>query len=214
MQILLATNNQHKRDEFSRILDGFDVVTPADLGVEFSHHEDGSSFADNAMGKARALRSALLAGRRAAAAPLPVILADDSGICVAALGGGPGIYSARFGSPDGGRTELPAAARNQLLLDSLRTATDRDARFVCCLAALVDGERFIVAQESWEGVIAHAPSGGGGFGYDPVFYLPGRGRTAAELSPEEKDRLSHRGRAATVLVAALRASASLNGHGG
>jgi XTP/dITP diphosphohydrolase len=120
-------------------------------------------------------------------------LADDSGLCVDALAGRPGIYSARYGERDG--QKIAAGERNRLLLDELRDVKDRRARFVCSAVLLFDENRFVTAQETVEGEIAHEERGAGGFGYDPVFWLPERGLTIAELPEQEKHLVSHRGRA-------------------
>lgn len=204
MQLLLATNNPHKRSEFAGIFPDHVIHTPSDLGIELDVEETGETFLANSILKAKGLQSVV---RSRGAIPVgrdTAFIADDSGLCVDALGGGPGIYSARFGSPDGGVTELDAASRNEMLLQSIAGAEDRSAHFVCCMVALLPDDRLIVAQESWAGRIAERPSsGGGGFGYDPVFYLPERGCTAADLPADEKNRISHRGRASRVLHAAL-----------
>jgi XTP/dITP diphosphohydrolase len=206
MRLLIATNNAHKRREFSEIFPEPEVKTPADLDIAFDVEETGESFLDNALLKARSLRSLL----SEADASRTVVVADDSGLCVDALGGAPGVFSARFGSPDGGKTELDAGSRNELLLQAVAGEQNRAAHFVCCMVAVLPDDRLLVAQESWYGEIAHEPSSGtGGFGYDPVFYVPSLGRTAADLSPEEKNRLSHRGRASRVLAAALAAAREL-----
>ena len=217
MQLLIATQNRHKRAEFAAIFPGHDVITPADLGIDFAVKETGDSFLANAMLKAQHLSALIRSGvapaspgDRTAAIEESIVIADDSGLCVDALAGAPGIYSARFGSPDGGVTELDAASRNELLLHSLEGAGRRTARFVCCMAALLPRDRIVIAQESWEGEIARSASRGtGGFGYDPVFYLPGLQCTAADLPPAEKNRLSHRGRASQVLATGLAAALEL-----
>ena len=183
-ELLLASNNDHKHAEFVRLFPGVRIVRPREIGVDFAFAEDGASFLDNALGKARALHA--LAHRPA--------IGDDSGLCVAALGGGPGIRSSRYGS-DGTR-DLPAPARNELLLSRLAGSADRRAFFVCCLVLAIDGERFVAVQETVHGEIASAPRGANGFGYDPLFLIPDRGLTIAELPDAEKDLLSHRGRAA------------------
>lgn len=213
MRVLLATSNKHKAAEFAEIFAGHEVVTPAHLGLTLDVEETGTTFLENALLKARALRGLLGdESERPADGVPPVIVADDSGICVTALGGAPGVYSARYGSPDGGATELDASARNELLLHSIRGAEDRSASFVCCMVGLLPGDRFVVAQESWRGeIVEQEVKGAGGFGYDPVFLLRDRGVTAAELPPEEKNRLSHRGRASRVLAAALEAAWGLPG---
>jgi XTP/dITP diphosphohydrolase len=184
-ELLLASNNDHKRREFTRLFPGVKILVPRDLGIELDVPEDGQTFFANAHGKAAALQ--LLAGR-------PVI-ADDSGLCVDALGGEPGIYSARYGSRPG-EEPLEAPRRNRYLLERMNGMEERAAHFVCCLVLLFSGDRFLAAQETVSGVITHEPRGTHGFGYDPLFLLPGLGQTMAELPDAEKDRLSHRGRAA------------------
>lgn len=209
MRLLLASNNRHKKAEFESIFPAFTIVTPGDLGLEFDVEETGTTFLENALLKARRLETQAKQGELLDTTVPTAVVADDSGICVDALGGGPGIYSARFGSPDGGATELDASSRNALLLDAIAGAESRAAHFVCCMVALMPGDRLIVAQESWHGEIAREPSrGAGGFGYDPVFLVPDLGRTAADLEPEEKNRMSHRGRASAVLAAAMERAAA------
>lgn len=184
MIIVLASNNAHKAEEILPFLSGHTLRMPAELGLDFDFPEDGDTFIANSMGKALALHG--LCG-------LPC-LADDSGICVDALGGRPGVYSARYGSPDG-TTPLDAVARNELLLREMSGRSDRSCRFVCCLSLVLSPYRAFTVQETCEGVLLEAPRGVGGFGYDPVVYLPELGRSVAELSPEEKNRVSHRGKA-------------------
>ncbi|HKJ86680.1 MAG TPA: non-canonical purine NTP pyrophosphatase, partial [Spirochaetia bacterium] len=116
MRILLATNNAHKRDELRSIFPDHDILTPAEMGIAFDVEETGETFLANAILKAEALRVHLAEARAEGKHAEVAIIADDSGLCVDALGGAPGIYSARFGSPDGGKTELAASARNQLLI--------------------------------------------------------------------------------------------------
>jgi len=194
-EILLATNNDHKRREFTRLLPGTRVITPQELGIDFSFEEDGDTFLANALGKARALF---------AQARRPV-LADDSGLCVAALAGEPGVHSARYGAgPDGMLLATPR--RNALLLEKLNGTVIRSAYFVCCCALVLDEARFLTAQETVHGVIADAPRGENGFGYDPLFLFPERGLTMAQLADREKDAVSHRGRAARRILALLRAN--------
>lgn len=204
MQLLLATNNRHKRSEFAGIFPEHVIRTPSDLGLALDVDETGESFLANALLKAEQLRSLVQRAGQPSVDRDAAVIADDSGLCVDALGGAPGIYSARYGSPDGGTTELDASARNELLLQSIAGVADRSAHFVCCMVALLPHDRVIIAQETWTGRVAERPSAAsGGFGYDPVFYLPERGCTAADLSAEEKNRISHRGRASRVLHAAL-----------
>jgi XTP/dITP diphosphohydrolase len=190
-EFLLASNNKHKRQEFVRLLPGVRILTPADVGLRFEFDEDGETFLANAFGKAMALFHA---------AQRPVI-ADDSGLSVRALGGEPGIFSARYGSGAGGAL-LAAPQRNAYLLDRMEGLTDRAAWFVCCLVLLLEESRFMVAQETVHGTIADEPRGENGFGYDPLFLVPGTEKTIAELPDAEKDAISHRGRAARRILAA------------
>ena len=184
MEILLASGNTHKKQELEKILPGHTLLTPADLDIPFDHEETGHTFSDNARGKALALHK--LTGKP--------VLADDSGICVPALGGAPGIYSARYGSSPG-EPEMAAPDRNALLLKNMEGIEDRRAFFVCAMVLLFDEYRHYTIQETLEGVLTHAPAGTGGFGYDPLFYLDTYGKTVAELPAVEKNRISHRGKA-------------------
>ncbi len=192
-ELVLASNNEHKHREFARLFPGVRIVVPRDIGIEFDFEENGETFLDNALGKAMAL---FQAARR------PVI-ADDSGLCVHALGGAPGILSNRYGTGKDGVT-LDAPRRNAFLLEQMKGMTDRQAYFVCCLVLVLEAPRFFVAQETVHGDIAHAPRGKNGFGYDPLFALPGRGATLAELPDTEKDESSHRGRAARRILALMK----------
>lgn len=189
MRIGVQTGNAHKLEEFRRILDpvlpGIELVASGAPAPE----ETGESFTENALIKARA---AFLA------TGLPSI-ADDSGISVDALGGAPGIYSARY-SASGEDTENTA-----LLLRNLEGVSDRHAAFVCA-AALVTSGGEVVIERRWEGQVASAPSGRGGFGYDPVFIPAGLDQSAAELSPERKDEFSHRGQAFRALAGHIQAA--------
>jgi len=196
MKLLLATGNPHKKEELSRILHPHTVLIPGDLGISFDAEETGTTYLENALIKARTL-----AGSSGGRMP---VLADDSGLSVPALEGAPGVYSARYGSEESGR-ELEATERNQLLLRNMTDFRDRDreAFFVCCMALILDDFRIFTAQETFGGMIAEEPFGEGGFGYDPIFHLPQRGCTVAELDAEEKDRISHRGRAGLRIKAVL-----------
>lgn len=182
-RLLLATNNPGKVREFRRLLTGtaFEVVTPGEVGITFDVEETGATYAENAEAKARA--AAALGGC--------IALADDSGIEVDALGGRPGMYSARYGGPD-----LDDVGRTALLLSELSGVPPerRTARYRAIVAvATPDGQTWTFEGVE-EGRIGHAPRGANGFGYDPVFLVDGD-RTQAELSDEEKDRISHRGEA-------------------
>jgi XTP/dITP diphosphohydrolase len=191
MKIVLASGNMHKKKEFEAIFQGHRMLLPADLGIDFHHEETGTSFLENALGKAQALRRMMsLAG----AENLPIV-SDDSGISLPALGGDPGVYSARYGQKETGRA-MSDDERNRFLLDKMRNRRDRSAFFICALVFLADEYRFFAAQETWAGVLAQSPEGTGGFGYDPLLYLPEKGCTAAQLDRDEKNRISHRAKAA------------------
>ena len=182
MRFVLATHNPGKLREMGEILKdfGIEVVSPKDLGITVDVEETGSTFAENAMLKAKAICKA---------ADLPAI-ADDSGLCVDALNGAPGVYSARYGGEG-----LDDRGRYMLLLSSLRGAPTRAAHFACAVAcAFLNGDT-LTAEGRCDGSIAYAPLGEGGFGYDPVFLLPGTGKTFGQLTQEEKSAVSHRGRA-------------------
>ena len=188
MNIWFATNNAHKKEELQAVL-GCSLKIPSQEGIAFDPEETGNTFFENAMIKARELKK-LLGGRDE-----PVI-ADDSGLCVDALGGRPGIYSARYGEANG--QKLTSPRQNALLLEELGTTERRTARFVCAMVLFFSDDRFFAVQETLEGEIvknSEMARGTGGFGYDPVFLVPRLGRTLAELSAEEKNALSHRGKA-------------------
>jgi XTP/dITP diphosphohydrolase len=206
MTIWFASGNLHKKEEAAAFFPRRDIKLPAEAGLAFDPEETGSTFLENALLKARTLYRQLADLRRAGTPGLDgPVLADDSGICVDALGGRPGIYSARYAGKDGagireGR-KPEAPERNALLLEELGDNPDRKARFVCAMVLLWDENRFLSVQETLEGELVR-PGGGrgsGGFGYDPIFYLPGRGITVAELSGPEKNRISHRGKAAGII---------------
>ena len=182
MELVLASNNAHKVTEVRRILAGTAVRTPAELGVSFAFEETGFTYEQNALGKARHLHG--LIGKPT--------LADDSGLAVTALGGAPGVRSARFGPPG---AVLDDAGRCAYLLSLLRGAADRSAAFICCIAVVLDARRLLLVQEAVAGRIAVRPRGAHGFGYDPVFLVGDGERTMAELTAADKDHVSHRGRA-------------------
>jgi XTP/dITP diphosphohydrolase len=193
MRLVIATGNRGKLDEFARLLAplGVDCVAQGELGVEDAE-ETGLTFLENALLKAR---------HAARATGLPA-LADDSGLCVDALGGAPGLYSARYaGEP------ADPQANIRKLLDALAgvPAPRRGARFHASIALLrhSDDPEPVIAEGRWSGTILEAPRGAGGFGYDPVFLDPASGLSAAELEPDAKARVSHRGRAVDALLARL-----------
>ena len=181
-KFVLATHNPKKLEELRDILSGLgvEVVSPAGAGVDIEVEETGTTFAENAMLKAQAI---------SAAAKLPAI-ADDSGLCVDALNGGPGVYSARYGGED-----LDDRARCMLLLNNMRGQTTRAAHFACAIACVFPDGETLTAEGRCDGAISFAPIGTGGFGYDPVFLVPDKGKTFGQLTPEEKHAISHRGKA-------------------
>lgn len=193
MEIIVATGNAHKLGELAELFPGHRLLRPVDVGhPDFDVVEDGRTFFENARIKAEALHR--LTGRP--------VLADDSGLAVRALGGEPGIHSARYGSQDG-KLKLEAPERNALLLKAVDGFADRNCAFVCCLILMLSEERFFAVQESLEGELLRSPRGEGGFGYDPIVWVPSLGKSVAELSAAEKNAVSHRGRASRRMAAIL-----------
>jgi XTP/dITP diphosphohydrolase len=190
--IVLASGNPGKKAELEALLEplGTRVVTQVELGVSEAD-EPHESFLENALAKARHVSFATR---------LPV-LADDSGLCVDALGGAPGVQSARYAGEPRSDTR-----NNEKLLFEMKEKNNRSAHYVCVLV-LVRGPgdlQPLIAQAEWHGEIARSPRGSGGFGYDPYFYVKELGKTAAELDPAEKNRISHRGQALQKLLALLK----------
>ena len=179
---VLAAHKPGKLREMSDILSkfGIQVVSPADVGITVDVEETGTTFAENAMLKAKAICEA---------SGLPAI-ADDSGLCVDCLGGAPGVYSARYGGEG-----LDDRGRYMLLLQTMRGQTTRAAHFTCAIACAFPNGDTITAEGQAPGTIAFAPMGEGGFGYDPVFFVPDKAKTFAQLTQEEKAEISHRGKA-------------------
>ena len=183
MKVILASKNQHKLTELSAILSqlGFEIALESEYGLDIDVEEIGTTFEENSFLKADAVMKA---------SGLPV-LADDSGLMVDALDGAPGVYSARYGH------KASDKERTAYLLENMRDVPEerRGAKFVCVITCLFPDGRKIVARGECPGVIARAPHGENGFGYDPVFYLPELGMTYAELPSEQKNAISHRARA-------------------
>ena len=182
MKVVLASKNQHKLVEMRDILSaqGVEVVLESDVGVDVEVEETGTTFEENSLLKARAVMEA---------SGLPAI-ADDSGLAVDALNGAPGVYSARYGGEG-----LDDVGRYRLLLENMKGQLDRKCRFVSVITLCMPNGAVISARGECPGTIAFAPMGEGGFGYDPVFFIPGLKKTFAQLSPEEKNAISHRGKA-------------------
>ena len=187
-QLLIATNNQGKIRELQELLKetGLELLTPAHIGLDLDVIEDGGTYAENASKKAVAF----------ARASGLISLADDSGLEVDALDGAPGLYSARYGSPDGNGVKLSDAERRAFLVQNLQNKPRPwTARFRATIAIAVPNAETHLAEGFCEGEIIPEERGTGGFGYDPIFLLSELGKTMAELSMDEKNRLSHRARA-------------------
>lgn len=192
MRFILASNNKKKLVELRDILSGSgaEVISQSEAGLELEVDETGATFEENALLKARAACEAL---------NNPAI-ADDSGLVVDALGGEPGVYSARYGG-DACKDDFE---RTALLLKNMADATNRSARFVSCIACVFPNGDVIEARGECEGVITLEPRGEGGFGYDPVFEFTELGKTMAELAPNYKNAVSHRGAALRIFEKKLR----------
>ena len=182
MRAVLASHNKKKMKEMREILSqlGVEVVSQSDVGVDLEPEETGATFEENARIKARAIMEAT---------GLPAI-ADDSGLAVDALDGAPGVYSARYGGES-----MNDEDRWKLLLKNMEGKADRACRFVCVICCVLPNGEEVMSRGEVHGVVAQGPEGDGGFGYDPIFYLPERGCTMAQLAAEEKNAISHRGNA-------------------
>ena len=194
MKVVLASKNPHKLVEIRQITDkfGFELILQSELGVDLDVEETGTTFEENSLIKAKAVMEAT---------GLPAI-ADDSGICVDALGGQPGIYSARYGFDD----TLDDRGRLNLLLKNTELVPDgqRQAQFVCVITFITPDGNTIQARGEIHGELTRQPAGENGFGYDPIFYYPPLGKTTAELTAEEKNRVSHRANALNLFYKKLK----------
>lgn len=192
-KIIFATGNEGKMREVRLILKDLDceILSLAEIGINPEIIENGTTFAENAMIKAKAVWECT--GE--------IVLADDSGLVVDYLGGEPGIYSARYMGED-----TSYIVKNRSITDRMTGAVgeERSARFVCSIAAVMPDGHKIHTEGTMEGIIAEKPAGTGGFGYDPIVYLPEFGMTAAELTLEQKNKISHRGKALTAMKEKLR----------
>ena len=182
MKVVLASKNAHKLQELQDILSaqGVEVILESAAGVDVEVKETGTTFEENSLLKARAVMEA---------SGLPAI-ADDSGLMVDALNGAPGVYSARYGGPG-----LDDAGRDRLLLENMRGVLDRKCRFVSAITLCMPSGDIVTARGECPGTLAYAPQGENGFGYDPIFFVPEKKKTFAQLTAEEKNAISHRGRA-------------------
>ncbi len=183
-KIIFATSNKDKIREVREIMSdpGVEILSIPEAGVNVNIEENGETFEENARIKAKAVWD-VTGG---------IVLADDSGLVVDALGGEPGVYSARYLGYD-----TPYEIKNRDIIARLSdvSGADRSARFECVIAAVLEDGRIITTRGAMEGIIAYEPAGEGGFGYDPILYLPEYGMTSAEIDAEEKNRISHRGKA-------------------
>jgi XTP/dITP diphosphohydrolase len=193
LKLVIASNNQNKVREIKQILSPWfsDVITMKDAGLALEVVEDGQTFEENSLKKAREVFDAL-DGKYA-------VLTDDSGLSVDALMGAPGVHSARYAG------EHDDAANNEKLLCEMRGVPDgkRGAKFVCAMTLMRPEKEPLILRGECEGIIAHSLSGQNGFGYDPLFLVPTLGKTFAELTDEEKNAISHRGKALALLRHAL-----------
>ena len=190
MKLVLASKNKKKLVEMNAILSqlGIEVCSEAEAGVDVDVEETGTTFEENSLLKARAVMEA---------SGLPAI-ADDSGLCVTCLNDAPGVYSARYGGEG-----LDDTGRYQLLLANMRGQLDRSAKFVSVITCCFPNGDVITARGECPGTIAFAPMGEGGFGYDPVFFVPQLKKTFSQLSAEEKNAISHRGKALEIFKGKL-----------
>ena len=180
--IILASNNKDKVKEVKEILKGYDIISMKEAGINVDIEENGMTFEENALIKARAIMK--LTGQ--------ITMADDSGLEIDYLNKAPGVYSARFMGHD-----TSYDIKNKALIQKLEgvKGSDRSGRFVCAIAVCFPDGREIVKRGTMEGLIAEEIKGDNGFGYDPIVYLPEYGKTSGELAPEEKNKISHRGKA-------------------
>ncbi len=192
MKLVLASKNKKKLVEMNAILSqlGIEVCSEAEAGVDIDVEETGTTFEENSLLKAKAVMEA---------SGMPAI-ADDSGLCVTCLNDAPGVYSARYGGEG-----LDDVGRYQLLLANMRGQLDRSAKFVSVITCCFPNGDVITARGECPGTIAFAPMGEGGFGYDPVFFIPGMKKTFAQLTAEEKNAISHRGKALEIFKGKLEA---------
>ncbi len=200
MKIVFASSNPHKLREVRELLEeslgfGFELLSPKDVGFEGEIVEDGETFEENSMIKAKALFDFC---------KVPT-LADDSGLCVDALDGAPGVRSARYAAAPGEEGNSPDEKNTALLLKNMRGKKNRAARFVCAVSFFDAALRFTVSA-ACEGEIIGEKRGGGGFGYDPVFFVERFGKTLAEVGEDEKNAISHRGQAVRKAAALLNAA--------
>ena len=183
-RLIFATGNKDKMREIKAIMEGLDyeILSMKEAGLDIEIEENGTTFRENALIKARAIHALCH----------ELVLADDSGLEVDYMDKQPGVFSHRFGGED-----TPYSIKNQMIMDRLKGVPDekRTARFMCAIAAVLPDGKEIVTEATMEGIIGYQEAGANGFGYDPIFFLPEYGCTSAELTPEQKNAISHRGKA-------------------
>ena len=194
--IILASNNKDKVKEVKEILKGYDIISMKEAGIDVDIEENGTTFEENALIKARAIMK--LTGQ--------ITMADDSGLEIDYLNKAPGVYSARFMGHD-----TSYDIKNKALIQKIEgvKGSDRSGRIVCAIAVCFPDGREIVKRGTMEGLIAEEIKGDNGFGYDPIVYLPEYGKTSGELAPEEKNKISHRGKALALIKEELDKSEEL-----
>ena len=194
--IILASNNKDKVKEVKEILNGYDIISTKEAGIDVDIEENGTTFEENALIKARAIMK--LTGQ--------ITMADDSGLEIDYLNKAPGVYSARFMGHD-----TSYDIKNKALIQKLEgvKGSDSSGRFVCAIAVCFPDGREIVKRGTMEGLIAEEIKGDNGFGYDPIVHLPEYGKTSGELAPEEKNKISHRGKALALIKEELDKSEEL-----
>ncbi len=194
MRIIFATKNMHKLKEIREIFAElpYEVVSMGETGVDVDVVEDGETFSANSRKKAVEISAHF---------PDDIVMADDSGIEIDFLGGEPGVYSARYLGVD-----TPYPEKNAIILDRIKDAVgeERSARFKCCITAVLPGGEELQYEGVMEGLIADEIRGENGFGYDPIFYVPEKGKTTAMMNPEEKNAISHRGKALRGMLSLLK----------
>ena len=183
-RLIFATGNKDKMREIKAIMEGLDyeILSMKEAGLDIEIEENGTTFRENALIKARAIHALCH----------ELVLADDYGLEVDYMDKQPGVFSHRFGGED-----TPYSIKNQMIMDRLKGVPDekRTARFMCAIAAVLPDGKEIVTEAAMEGIIGYQEAGANGFGYDPIFFLPEYGCTSAELTPEQKNAISHRGKA-------------------
>lgn len=196
MNLLFASQNNHKRDELAHLIAPHTLSMPHELGLEYHYEETANTLIENALGKAMHLHTLSNS----------ITIADDTGLFVDALGGIPGVHTARYGEEVYNR-QLSSTEQCELLLENLKHVKEesRSARFICTIALVFSPHRFYLFSQSVEGVITTSRVGTDGFGYDPIFYIPSLSKTLSQISIDKKNEISHRGKATRDMLTLLHA---------